>query len=151
MQQAVTAKTEWNPQTGILATSLSGAVDTKDVEMWESRLQSALDSLPSGSRFKLLVNFYGLAPVSVEAHKRYRSVIPATLARYGWRVGYLDMFPEADGLHIVAEREVRCIAAVHVHQDTYKIDEYDRRFGNATERFFTNVQLATEWLSAAAA
>ena len=151
MHNTVTANTEWDATNRIVTTLLCGPVDIADVERWEAGLHGVLQSLPAGTHFKTFVNFHGLAPVSVEAHKRYRSVIPATLARYGWRVGYLAMFPEADGLAIATERDVRCVAAVHVHQDAYKIEEYDRRFGTAAERFFTDTVTGAEWLASVAA
>lgn len=151
MQPIIRTDSEWNPNTGIVTTRLSGPVSTADVEMWEQGLMSVMEQIPDNGTFRIFVNFFGLGPQSVEAHKRYRSVIPLLLSRYGWRVGYLALFPEADALALTTTRGIRCIGAVHVHQDAFKIEEYDRRFGNATERFFTDPAAALSWLGLSAA
>ncbi|MBL8032480.1 MAG: hypothetical protein JNJ69_02180 [Leptospiraceae bacterium] len=151
MDNAVKTATAWNAATGIVTTTLSGPVDVADVKLWRRGLEATLAALPSDSRFRIYVNFFGLAPQSVEAHKSYRAVIPLTLSRYGWRVGYLALFPEADNLPVTTTDGIRCTAAVHVHQDTYKIEEYDRRFGTGIERFFSDPHEAETWLTQCAA
>lgn len=138
--------TQWLPDESLLITELKGPVDVAGIEAWERSLHGALDQLPENTSFKIFVDLVGLAPVDVETHKRYRSTVPLALARHGWRVGYLDMFEEANNLPLTTERGVRCVKAAHAHQDAYKIEEYDRRFGKASERFFTDSAVALAWL-----
>lgn len=142
----IVAKSTWHPAESLLIAELKGPVTGADVTLWEKELTEKLAGIPENSQFRIFVDLFGLAPANVEAHKRYRSVIPLALARHGWRVGYLNLFPEADGLKLSEERGVRCIKAAHAHQDAYKIDEYERRFGKASERFFTDSTAALRWL-----
>lgn len=136
----------WLADMQLLITRLSGDVDMADIDQWEQSLHKALDSLEDGSRFKILVDLFGFEAVNVEAHKRYRDVIPLTLARYQWRVGYLDMFEEANGLPLVATRGIRCVGAAHVHQDATKIEKYQSLYSSPAEHFFTDPTRAYEWI-----
>lgn len=146
--EAPVYKTEWLPDESLIITELKGPVDVAAIEAWELSLRGTLDQLPDNTAFKILVDLVGLAPVDVETHKRYRSIVPLALAKHGWRIGYLDMFEEANHLPLTTERGVHCVKAAHAHQDAYKIEEYDRRFGKASERFFTDSAAAFQWLRA---
>ena len=138
--------TQWFPEESLLVTELKGPLAVADIEAWERSLHSVLSQLPDNTSFKILVDLVGLAPVDVETHKRYRSIVPLALAKNGWRIGYLDLFEEANDLVLTAERGVRCVKAAHAHHDAYKIEEYERRFGKPAERFFTDSAAALAWL-----
>lgn len=139
-------KTTWYPDEKLIITHISGDVTREEVEQWDQSLQQALGELPDNSTFKLFVNLNGFKAINFDAHKRFRTVIPGTLANYGWRVGYIDLFEEAANLPITQTRGITCTAAVHVHQDETKIALYDERFGRECERFFTDPQMAEEWI-----
>ena len=79
--------------------------------------------------------------------KKSRVIVPSTLDDYGFRVGYLGLFPEAQ-VTLRNTRGIQCVAAVHVHQDETKINNYDKQFGNSTERFFTDPHVAKKWIDA---
>lgn len=130
----------------LIITQISGEVDQKDVEQWDQSLQHTLAQLEDNSTFKILVNLYGFKAGNIEAHKRFRTIISATLARFGWRVGYMDLFEEAMNLPITLTRGIRCTAAVHVHQDETKIALYEERFGHEREHFFTDPQVTKQWV-----
>ena len=146
MTEQVTKKTTWLPKESLIITEIKGALSIKDIEEWESSLNSTLNELPDNTRFRIFVDMFGFAPMDVEVHKRFREIIPLTLAKYGWKVGYLNMFKEADNLLLNRERGISCVKAAHAHQDSYKIEEYDRRFGSETEHFFTDSNKALAWL-----
>jgi len=138
--------TTWHADQKLLITQISGEVDLKDIEHWEQSLQHGLAQLADNSSFKIFVNLYGFKATSIEAHKRFRTIIPSTLASYGWRVGYLGLFEEAVNLPIIQTRGIRCTAAVHVHQDETKIALYEERFGHEREHFFTDPVKAEAWI-----
>jgi len=147
MSGQVVKKTAWVPEESLIITEIKGALSLADVEEWENSLISTLNQLPNNTAFKIFVDMFGFAPKDVEVHKRFREVIPLTLAKYGWKVGYLNMFEEANNLKLDRERGIHCVKAAHAHQDAYKIEEYDRRFGNQNEHFFTNPDAALAWLT----
>ena len=141
-------ETEWNPDKKLIVTRLSGDVTETDIIAWEQSLQNALEQIDAGGTFKIFVNIYGFKATDLKAHKRYREIIPLTLASYGWKVGYVDLFEEAASMQFTNTRGIRCIGAAHAHQDATKIEAYEERFGRADERFFTEQQKAYDWILA---
>lgn len=138
--------TNWEKESSLIVTRLAGPVTEVDVEEWEKGLREVFQTLPKGTQFKIFVNLHGLSPSSVNAHKSYRDVIPLLLSQYGWRIGYLDLFEEANELKITTTNECKCYAAVHCHQDGYKIQEYERRFGKENEHFYEDPNLCESWI-----
>lgn len=141
-----TTTSSWNADQRLLTTILSGEVNLEDIEAWKSSLTAALRQIPDDSNFKMFVNLHGFKAIDFEAHKAMRTFIPLTLADYNFRAGYVDLFEHVD-LPLQKKRGITCKAAVHVHHDASKIDEYDRRFGNERERFFTDPILGEEWIN----
>ena len=135
----------WHPEQQLIITKISGNVEMEDVVAWEGSLQKALKQVPDNGRFKIMVDLHGFKAVNFEVHKKFRVIIPQTLANYGWRVGYLDMFPEAD-VELTNTRGIQCFAAVHVHQDETKIKNYDTNYSKPNERFFTDPAIAYDWI-----
>ncbi len=129
----------------LIVTDLSGELDTADINEWSASLERTLMQLQPNTKFKMLVNLHGFKASNLEAHKKFRAVIPTTLARYGWYVGYLRMFPEAR-LTISSKDNIYCIAAAHVHQDETKIKNYSDNYQMKNEGFFTDPELARKWL-----
>ena len=146
MTYSTITQTHWYPDKKLIATHISGEVDVADIQTWEQSLKQALTQVEENSTFKIFVNLYGFKAVNIEAHKKFRSIIPSTLANYGWRVGYLDLFEEAAGLSLTNTRGIACVAAAHAHQDASKIEAYEMRFGKTTEHFFTDPAKAEEWI-----
>ncbi|BDA77525.1 hypothetical protein LPTSP3_g04550 [Leptospira kobayashii] len=138
---------KWIPEQKLLISHLDGAMDIEDIAAWESSLHQCLNQIEENGTFKIFVNLYGFSGANVEAHKRFRSVIPETLANYGWRVGYLDLFEEAKDLQLKNHRGIQCLAAVHVHQDATKIEKYEENFSRENEHFFTDPARAKEWIT----
>lgn len=138
--------TQWERQTNLITTRLSGAVTETDVSEWKESLDKTFADLPPGTKFKIFVNLHGLNPASVSAHKSYRDIIPLLLSRYNWRIGYLDLFEEAKELKLTSENESECLAAVHCHHDSYKINEYESRFGKDSEHFFDDPEKSESWI-----
>ncbi|GAB3175237.1 hypothetical protein [Telluribacter humicola] len=141
-----TARTDWYPEQKLIVTQLSGDVDQADIEQWEQSLHQALAQVEDGGTFKILVNLWGFKAVDFPTHKKYREIIPLTLANYGWKVGYVDLFEEAAAMTFTTERGIRCTGAAHAHQDATKIEKYESLFGRDNERFFTDPKLAEEWI-----
>src|SRR5687767_4586175 len=109
-------ETTWDPENKLIVTNISGDIQTQDVAVWEHDLRSRLEQIPENSVFKILVNMYGFKAVDIESHKKFRTIVPLTLAQYGWKVGYLGLFEdEANTMTFENKRGIRCVAAAHVH------------------------------------
>ncbi len=134
------------PEKKLLVTELSGDIAIADIETWESSLHSAFAEIEDGGEFKIFVDLVGFQAIDVQAHKRFRNIIPLLLADYGWRVGYLNLFEEAAGLKLANKRGIRCIGAAHAHHDATKIGKYQSMFGTDREQFFTDPLQARAWI-----
>jgi hypothetical protein len=131
----------------LIITELSGELDMDDVEEWHQSLRSAIAALQPGTKFRILVNLHGFRAKDFEVHKKFRVIIPLTLAECGWYVGYLRMFPETE-ITIRSTNNIRCVAAAHVHQDETKIRNYAEHYSMINEGFFTDPVKAREWIEA---
>ena len=138
-------ETHWDAEQALLVTRLQGVVEATAVEHWVDTLQSTLARLADNTSFKLIVDLYGYEPQTMSAHKAMRTVIPLTLARYGFRTALLDLFEGAE-LPVAQERGIQCTAVAHVHHEVDKMTEYEHRLGRATERFFTDYEQAEAWI-----
>lgn len=138
-------QTCWDASQALLVTRLQGAVQATAVEQWADTLQRTLAHLADNTSFKLIVDLYGYEPQTLSAHQAMRTVIPLTLARYGFRTALLDLFEGAD-LPVTQERGIQCTAVAHVHHEVDKMTEYEHRFGCAAEHFFTDYQQAEAWI-----
>ncbi|EMY62618.1 hypothetical protein [Leptospira terpstrae] len=138
--------TKWEKESTLIITRISGSVTETEVSEWKQSLEKAFAEIPSGTQFKIFVNLYGLNPASVSAHKAYRDIIPLLLSQYNWRIGYLDLFEEAKDLKLTSKNEIECLAAVHCHHDSYKINEYESRFGKDSEHFFDDPEKSESWI-----
>lgn len=145
MNEKIT-RTDWYPHERLIVTHISGDVDKQDVEYWQQSLEQALDKVEDHSSFKIFVNLFGFKAVDLDAHKRFRAIVPETLARYNWKVGYVDLFEEANSMQYTTTRGIQCVAAAHAHQDETKIEQYETRFGRDNEHFFTNQEAAMNWI-----
>ena len=139
--------TDWHKDQQFLQTRISGDATIQDITDWEQSLISALSQIPDNSAFKIFINLNGFSAIDIEAHKRFRNIIPLTLANYGWKVGYIKLFEEeAKEVCYTHIRGIKCVAAAHVHHDRTKIDKYSTLFDHQSERFFTNPTLAMNWI-----
>lgn len=141
----VRARSDWNQKEKLLTTQISGDAAIEDVKRWEASLQKSLEEISDNGVFKIFINLDGFKAVNFEVHKAFREIISRTLANFGWRVGYLDMFPEAS-VELKSERGIVCKAAVHLHHDETKITNYDKNYSRQNERFFTDVYKAKAWI-----
>jgi hypothetical protein len=141
----IISESNWNKESKLLTTQISGVVGLDDVQRWQASLQTALGEIEDGGIFKIMINLHGFKAENFEVHKAFREIIPRTLADYGWHVGYLAMFPEAS-IELRNLRGIQCKAAVHIHQDETKIQNYDTNYSSPTERFFTDVLQAQAWI-----
>ncbi|MGX5853716.1 hypothetical protein ACWKW6_08740 [Dyadobacter jiangsuensis] len=140
-------RSDWYPADRLIVTQISGLVDQSDIMVWEQTLNTAFLTVPDSTEVKIFVNLYGFTASDLKAHQYFRSIIPITLASYGWKVGYLAMFPdEAERLTMSYIREIRCIAAAHCHQDETKIEKYQALYSSANEHFFTEPDVAELWV-----
>lgn len=134
-----------NEQKQLLVTTLSGRVNGNDVTKWELTLADALKKIPDHGQFKILVNLHGFEAENIQIHKRYRTILPLLLAGYGYRIGYLDMFPKAS-VKLTNTRGIRCVAMANVHHDADKMNDYQRRFSNLHEQYFSDPEDAWNWI-----
>jgi hypothetical protein len=141
------AESTWLKNEKLIVTRISGTATAEDVSRWKSSLLFALEQVPDNDVFKIMVDLHGFKAVNFDVHKQFRVIVPETLANYDWRVGYLDMFPEAQ-IELKSTRGIRCIAAVHVHHDESKIKNYDDNYSRFNERFFNDPAVARQWIVA---
>jgi hypothetical protein len=147
MQNTKTIGSTWHPASRLLETTISGDVDGDDIAHWERSLNNALLKIEDNSSFKIFVNLHGFTAVNIDAHKRFRSIIPLKLASYGWRVGYVGLFEEeARDIRYTNSRNIQCVAAAHSHHDDTKMTLYETRFANHNEHYFTDPRKALAWI-----
>lgn len=139
-------QTQWFASERLLISQLSGDITSSEIDQWIDSLESALNELTPGQVFRVFFNLVDFKADSLDTHKKFRGVIPLTMASYGWKVGYVDLFDEAALLTYQTKRGIRCLAAAHAHHDATKIAAYEERFGRATERFFTDAVQAEAWI-----
>ncbi|HEY5822935.1 MAG TPA: hypothetical protein VIT44_01135 [Cyclobacteriaceae bacterium] len=148
MENSKTIETHWLPDEKLIVTQIAGDVTKEDILNWKKGLEHSLDQIADNSSFKIFVNLYGFKAIDLEAHKSFRGIVPLTLADYGWKVGYVNLFDESSSMALKNERGIKCVAAAHTHQDASKIEQYEIRFGRDEEHFFTDPQKAEEWIKA---
>ncbi len=146
MGATITAST-WDARRKLLVTRLGGDVDLDDVRRWKDALARELDRIDDQTAFKMIVDLRGYEVRDLAAHKEMRTVIPLTLADYGFRTALLDVFDPVD-LPLRQVRGITCIAVAHVHHDADKMTLYDDRLGRENERFFTDYARADAWIEA---
>jgi hypothetical protein len=140
-------KTQWLPDKKLIVTQLSGDVCQTEIELWEQSLSESLEQIPNNKNFKILIDFYGFRAADLETHKRFRNIIPMTLSKFGWKVGYLKLFDgEADQLVCSNNRGIQCIAAAHCHQDIAKMELFETRYSKENEHYFHDPQKAIRWI-----
>src|SRR5690606_18642081 len=89
-----TTDSTWYSEKKLLVTQISGALSKTDIEQWKNGFKDALEKVEANSSFKIFVNMYGFKATDLDAHKRFRGVIPLALADYGWKTGYVNLFEE---------------------------------------------------------
>jgi len=135
----------WQPAEQLVTTRLSGLLDTADIQYWENTLIETMKQVPDNTDVKMLVDLHGFKAANFEVHKQYRNIIPLLLARHGYRIGYLDMFPEAT-IALSTERGIRAVAMANVHQDETKMKDYQEKFSKPFEQYFTDSTAALAWI-----
>ena len=151
MSDSKITKTDWEPVNRLIITQMSGEMEKADVIRWEQSLHHSLDQIEDGGSFSIFVNLHGFTALNLDAHKYFRSIVPLTLADYGWKVGYLAMFEEeAANLVLTTKRNIRCLAAAHCHQDETKIEKYESLYSSPCEHFFTDPGKAEAWIRSTA-
>ncbi|WP_400190521.1 hypothetical protein [Hymenobacter sp. B81] len=147
MTTTTVAESSWDAARQLLTTRLSGEADLPVIEQWYRSLGAALAEIPDHGCFKILVDLHGFTAADLISHKAFRSMVPLTLASYGWQVGYVQLFEdEARQITYTHRRGIRCVGAAHCHHDATKITNYEARFGRAHERFFTDRAQAAAWI-----
>jgi hypothetical protein len=147
IQEPKITKSAWYPEKKLLVTHLSGDVDKSDIILWEKSLKRSLEEIEPNNTFKIFINLHGFKAINIDAHKRFRSIVPSMLAQYGWKVGYLEIFKdETRNLALTHTRGIRCTGAAHCHQDEGKIELYESRYSRDNEHFFTDPAKANEWI-----
>lgn len=134
------------PDQKILELRLSGLLNQDDLRAWQAEIAEAMKQVPSHTSFKALVNLHGFKADNIDTHKAFRTIVPLLLADYGYRIGYLDLFPEAS-VELKQTRGIRCVAMANVHQDETKMSLYQQQYSNQREQYFTDPALAVRWIA----
>ncbi|MBN8676210.1 MAG: hypothetical protein J0L56_18910 [Chitinophagales bacterium] len=133
------------PEQKIVELRLRGLLNAADIENWKNEIEKTMSQVPDNSTFKMLVNLHGFKAENFEVHKAFRNIVPLLLADYGYRIGYLDMFPEAS-VELKNTRGIQCVAMANVHQDETKMKDYQENFSSAKEQYFTEPLVAEQWI-----
>jgi hypothetical protein len=135
----------WEGQGEFLSTRVRRALSVDEANEYSRVLDMAIARLLPGTGFVWLSNSSGYEPLANRGgHAVYRSILPKVLAEHGLRTSLLDMY-EGEVL-IEHSFEVTCRAVAHVHHDADKMAIFDGRFGRANERYFSDEDLARDWL-----
>lgn len=137
--------THWDDSHQVLVTRLSGLVTLEEVEEWKEQFYQTANQIPRETTFKLFSNIHGFKAVNMDAHKSFREVIPAFLAEHGLKPGYAKLFPEVP-VQVSVQHGKVVTACAHVHHDETKITRYHQELATANEDFFTDPELAEQWL-----
>lgn len=135
----------WLPNEQLIVTRLSGKLGIEDIIEWEKDLLKTMEYIPDEMSFKILVDLSDFEAENMEAHKYFRNIIPQLLADYSYRIGYLNMFPEVS-IQLTKKRDIECIAMANVHHNEEKMSDYQFRFSNQHEQYFTNTDKAMKWI-----
>lgn len=138
-------QSSWHPNERLIVTRLNGKVSINDIKKWEGDLLKVIDSIPSDSSFKIMVDLSNFEAENTEAHKYFRNIIPLLLADHHYRIGYLDMFPEAS-IQLRKKRGIECLAMVNVHHNEEKMTDYQSRFSSTREQYYTDRDKAMKWI-----
>jgi hypothetical protein len=141
-----TSYSKWYSDQHLIITCLTGLLSLDEIIVWEKSLYMALSEIPHQNTFKILVNLHGFTAENFDAHKRFRTIIPAVLADYGWKVGYVNLFEESAAITLTNHNGIQCVAAAHVHHDKSKIDKYSELFNSENEQFYTSPARAKTWI-----
>ena len=140
-------ESRWIPEQRLLITTISGDLNEDEIKQWEKSLLTALNTIADNEQFKIFINLYGFKALDMNAHKQFRTIVPLTLANYGWKVGYVDMFgEEAQTLIFTNHRGIQCFAAAHCHHDETKMELYESNYSRDNEHFFKNPLEAERWI-----
>lgn len=140
-------KTDWFPEKRLVVTHISGDLEKADIEQWEKSFKDTLDNIEDNTMFKIFINMHGFKAVNIDAHKRFRSIVPLALADFGWKVGYLNLFEEeASTMTYKTTRGIKCVGVAHSHQDETKMDLYETKFSSDREHFFPDPNQARQWI-----
>jgi hypothetical protein len=140
-------ETTWVPENKLIVSHLSGDITIDEIEEWERSLEREMQKIQDNDEFKIFINLHGFTAIDLDAHKRFRNIVPLTLAAYGWKVGYVDLFEEeSKKIKYSNTRGIKCIAAAHAHQDAVKIEKYESNYSRANEHYFTDPDKALNWI-----
>jgi hypothetical protein len=139
-------QTQWLADQKLIRTELSGDLEIEEIKLWQRSLLHELEKIEDHGVFKIFVDLHGFTAINLEAHKYFRTIIPVVLSQYGWKVGYVDLFDEANLLSYTFTRGIRCVAAAHAHHDQGKIEKYEANYSRDDEHYFTDPELALNWI-----
>ena len=127
-------QTIWDSDSHLFISILSGDVNSSIVKEWKTSIKNESSLIKSGSVFKAFLSLRGCKCINMEVHKEMRKVIPYFLADYNFKAGYLNLFPEII-VPLKISRDIQCLAVAHVHHDSSKMEDYQKRFGSNLEKF----------------
>jgi hypothetical protein len=138
-------QTSWHPNEELIVTRLNGKLGIDDIIHWEKDLLQTMEHIPNDISFKILVDLSEFEAENMDVHKYFRNIIPLLLANYSYRIGYLKIFPEAN-IQLNKIRGITCIAMANVHHNQEKMTDYQLKFSNTYEQYFTNADKAMKWI-----
>lgn len=130
----------------LLHLRLSGNIDSNDIALWNAKIQRAKDEIPNNSVIKCLLDLTGFKAVNIQVHKEFRNIVPSLLLNFNYKIGFIDLFPEAE-FTLSSERGICCIAYANAHDDEEKMKKYSTLFNSTTEFYSTNAIEAAAFIA----
>ena len=131
----------------IVVSRLSGTTDLAAARAWQRALHLSVRLVPAEAEIRLLVDQSGYRPSSLDVHRVVRTVVPDLLALYGVRPALADLVGATYSINQQPDR--RLVACALVHDNPFKMATLDRAVGRADQRFFSDLDVALQWLEQA--
>jgi len=125
---------------------LSGVINIEDNIRWKNGLYNEHGKIEENGLFKLLLDVRGYEFESIEAHKFHRRIIPFFLSENNLSLAMLTAADMAELEKAARPGGGMCAAVAMIHHDREKMENLDRTYGTAMDRYFHDYNEGYGWL-----
>ena len=137
---------EWDKQKKRFTIRLSGVMGFQQIDQWKSIVLNEADKIEADTLFHVFIDETGYEAVNDEVHHYKRQFLPEFLASYGY---YLSLLPAEEIQRLrstITVNKSRCVSMAMNHHKADVMKALDEQFGKNNERYFSDRELALEWL-----
>ena len=130
----------------MLYSRLSGVIGIEENILWKRGLYLEHGKIEKNGIFKMALDVRGYEFANIEAHKFHRTIIPFFLAENNLTLSTLiddDLVELKKGAQPCGKK---CLAVAMIHHDLEKMENLDRTYGTATERYFHDYDEGYAWI-----